>query len=182
MRVSNLWPILPPCHCRWNRCTSLAVTTCKSCSANRRPGRHRETINVQRCFTSTETVRTVRDGEPTRTATSTFTQLLNSELQPVHWYFTSTETVRRLLGTGSPGPRPPRPSHSSWTLNYSQFKFSVALRPETVRISCPAKAAHSNERVGRPPRLSHGFWALKSFCIVTLWTMLFYVHRNHTDY
>ena len=30
------------------------------------------------CFTSTETVQTIWDGEP-RTATSTFTQLLNSE-------------------------------------------------------------------------------------------------------
>ena len=34
-------------------------------------------VEVQFCFTSTETVRTIRDGEP-RTATSTFTQLLNS--------------------------------------------------------------------------------------------------------
>ena len=34
-------------------------------------------IPVQCCFTSTETVRTIRDGEP-RTATSTFTRLLNS--------------------------------------------------------------------------------------------------------
>ena len=32
----------------------------------------------QRCFTSTETVRIIRDGEP-RTATSTFTQPLSSE-------------------------------------------------------------------------------------------------------
>ena len=35
-------------------------------------------FQVQRCFTATETIRTVRDGEP-RTATSTFTQLLSSE-------------------------------------------------------------------------------------------------------
>ena len=34
-------------------------------------------VRVQCCFTSTETVVTVRDGEP-RMATSTFTQLLNS--------------------------------------------------------------------------------------------------------
>ena len=33
----------------------------------------------KRCFTSTETIRTVRDGEP-KTATSTFTQLLSSEV------------------------------------------------------------------------------------------------------
>ena len=34
--------------------------------------------SVQCCFTSTETVRTIRDGEP-RTSTSTFTQFLSSE-------------------------------------------------------------------------------------------------------
>ena len=37
-------------------------------------------LEVQCRFTSTETIRTVRDGEP-RTATSTFTQLLSSELR-----------------------------------------------------------------------------------------------------
>ena len=37
------------------------------------------TVQVQCCFTSPETIRTIRDGEP-RTATSTFTQLLSSEL------------------------------------------------------------------------------------------------------
>ena len=36
-------------------------------------------VRIQCCFTSTETVRTVRDGEP-RTATSTFTHLLSSAL------------------------------------------------------------------------------------------------------
>ena len=35
--------------------------------------------SVQRCVTSTETVGTIRDGEP-RTATSTFTQLHSSEV------------------------------------------------------------------------------------------------------
>ena len=34
-------------------------------------------VPVQCCFTSTEAIRTVRDGEP-RTSTSTFTQVLNS--------------------------------------------------------------------------------------------------------
>ena len=45
-------------------------------------------VQVQCCFTSTETVRTIKDGEP-RTATSTFTQLLNSDV-------TSTETIRLI--------------------------------------------------------------------------------------
>ena len=35
-------------------------------------------VPVQRCFTSTETIRLIRDGEP-RMATSTFTRLLGSE-------------------------------------------------------------------------------------------------------
>ena len=37
-------------------------------------------IEIQCCFTSTETIRIIRDGEP-RTTTSTFTQLLRSELK-----------------------------------------------------------------------------------------------------
>ena len=41
---------------------------------------HLDFHTVQCCFTSTETIRTIRDGEP-RTATSTFTQLLSSEGQ-----------------------------------------------------------------------------------------------------
>ena len=35
-------------------------------------------VQIQRCFTPTETIMTIRDGEP-RTATSTFTQLLSSD-------------------------------------------------------------------------------------------------------
>ena len=35
-------------------------------------------LQIQCCFTSTKTTRTIRDGEP-RTTTSTFTQLLSSE-------------------------------------------------------------------------------------------------------
>ena len=35
-------------------------------------------VQVQCCFTSTETIRTIRDGEP-RTATSSLTQLLSSD-------------------------------------------------------------------------------------------------------
>ena len=37
-----------------------------------------EQVHVQCCFTSTETIRFIRDGDP-RTVTSTFTQLLSSE-------------------------------------------------------------------------------------------------------
>ena len=42
---------------------------------SQRPGQ------VQCCFTSTETIRTIRDGQP-RTSTSSFTQLLNSLKRP----------------------------------------------------------------------------------------------------
>ena len=46
------------------------------------------------CFTSTETIRTIRDGEP-RTASSTFPQFLSPGLWPLFlsWCYTSTETV-----------------------------------------------------------------------------------------
>ena len=48
------------------------------------------------CFTSTETIRTIRDGEP-RTATSTFTQLRSSETHPsVQCCFTATETIMTI--------------------------------------------------------------------------------------
>ena len=65
---------------------------------------------VQCCFTSTETVRTVRDGEP-RTSTSTFTQLLSTGaiLVQVQSRFTSTETVRTIRD------REPRTATSSFT-------------------------------------------------------------------
>ena len=57
-----------------------------------------EIEQVQCCFTPTETVGTVRDGEP-RTSTSTFSQLLSYEIEQVQCCFTSTETV----GTVSDG-------------------------------------------------------------------------------
>ena len=50
-------------------------------------------ILVQWCVTSTETIRTIMDGEP-RTATSTFTQILRSEI--IQCCFASTETVRTI--------------------------------------------------------------------------------------
>ena len=72
---------------------------------------------VQCCFTSTETIRTIRDGEP-RTATSIFTHWA---LKP--WKFSVALRPQRLyglLGTGSPG-RPPRLSRSSWVLPFFFF-------------------------------------------------------------
>ena len=53
---------------KYQLCTTLAKLACHS----------QQTVRsfVQCCFTYTETIRTVRDGEP-RTSTSTFTQLLS---------------------------------------------------------------------------------------------------------
>ena len=70
-------------------------------ATNKSPTRH-SCQSVQCCFTFTETIRKIRDGEP-RTATSTFTQLLNS----VPWVqiqccFTLTETVLRTIRDGEP--------------------------------------------------------------------------------
>ena len=50
-------------------CSAPEVTHCRLLDVE---------IVVQCCFTSTETLRTIRDGEP-RMATSTFTQLLSSD-------------------------------------------------------------------------------------------------------
>ena len=50
---------------------------------------------VQCCFTSTETVPTIRDGEP-RTPTSTFTQLLSSEqISRSSWYLFTQIDLRQ---------------------------------------------------------------------------------------
>ena len=71
----------------WVQCCFMSTETIKTV---REPGRPPRLLHsswalsvspcaaVQCCFTSTETIRTIRDGEP-RTATSTFTQLLNTE-------------------------------------------------------------------------------------------------------
>ena len=65
------------------------------CSDDHKEWRVRQTrACVRCCLTSTETVRTVRDGEP-RTATPTLTQLLNSG-DRVQCCLTSTETVRTV--------------------------------------------------------------------------------------
>ena len=62
---------------------------------NREGQSHKTLFKVQCCFTSTETVRTIRDGE-LGTTTSTFTQLLGSDLSEVQCCLTSTETIRTI--------------------------------------------------------------------------------------
>ena len=79
------------------------------------------TQTVQCRFTSTETIRTIWDREP-RTAPSTLTL---STVQ-VQCCFTSTGTIRTITvsGTGGPG-QPPRLSHSSWALRYTDCRCRI---------------------------------------------------------
>ena len=82
--------------------------------------------------------------------------------------FMSTETVK-LIRIESPG-RPPRLSHSSWTLNYVEVDIPTLLYP--LRLVEVLLYIHKNGRFirdgspGRPPRLSHSSWALE-FCTHT---------------
>ena len=76
---------------------------------------------VQCCFTSTETLRTIRDGEP-RTATSTFTQLLSSDRSLAQFCFPSTEIIRLIRGLC--------PDFHTAPEIVLSFCFSVALRPQ----------------------------------------------------
>ena len=75
---------------------------------------------IQWCFTSTESTGLIRDGE-SRTATSTFTQLLSSVLQCC---FTSTETTRLIRDGES------RTATSTFTqlLSSGRVRFNAALR------------------------------------------------------
>ena len=59
--------------CSFNSCAEKSHRVRTSSCGNPKVG-----IQVQCCFASTETIRTIREGEP-RTATSTFTQLLSSD-------------------------------------------------------------------------------------------------------
>ena len=85
-------------------------------------------FQVQCCFTSTETTRTVRDGEP-RTSTSTLTQLLTFDYVTafVLALIAFTEKTSGLLGTSGL----PRTATSIFSQLRSSdyFRFSVALRP-----------------------------------------------------
>ena len=55
------------------------------------------TVQVQCCFTSTETTRTIRDGEP-RTAACTFTYLLSSGVILSHLVYKVTISVFSVFG------------------------------------------------------------------------------------
>ena len=81
-------------------------------------------LTVQCCFTSTEIIRTVRDGEP-RTATSTVTQLLSSDTScsVLLYVHRAIRTVRD---------REPRmvTTTSTQLLGSADSSFTVALRPQ----------------------------------------------------
>ena len=70
---------------------------------------------IQWRFTSTETMRRIRDGKP-RMFTSTFTKLLSSELSLFKFSF-ALRPQRPWGLLGSRG-RPPRLPHSSWALSH----------------------------------------------------------------
>ena len=68
-----------------------------------RPPRRKDVVNgasvqVQCCFTSTETIRTIRDREPSGTATSTFTQL-NVHIDPTDYYYFRDGEPRTVTST-----------------------------------------------------------------------------------
>ena len=101
--------------------------------------------SVQSCSTSTETVRTVRDGEP-RTATSTFTtQLLSSETIKAPGIVWGAERQRQTDKQTNRGHRQTQrqghrdvckfPVRCSLTLSLSPpVQFSVVLRPQKPKV------------------------------------------------
>ena len=98
------------------------------------------------CVTSTETIRTVRDGEP-RTATSTFIQLLSSVRVGIQCCFTSTETLWTIRD-GEPG---------TATSTFTQLSSSQDARLQMLLYVHREQKIESlaTESPGRPPRLSH---------------------------
>ena len=80
-------------------------------------------VQVQYCFPSTETIRTVRDVE-TRTAISTFTQLPSSVTVQIQCCFPSTETIRTIR-EGEP-----RTATSTFT------QLLSSERPQTHSLKC----------------------------------------------
>ena len=73
---------------------------------------------VQCCFTSAETSRTIKDGEP-RTATSTFTQLLSSNSMLLYVHRNHKAYQGRVAQDGH------LDFHTA-----PEFDFNVALRPQ----------------------------------------------------
>ena len=98
-------------------------------------------VQVQCCrFTSTETIRTIRDGE-SRTATSTFTKPLSSDisLSFVQCCFSSTKTIRTIRD-GEPRTSTStftKPLSSDISLSFVQCCFSSTKTIRTIRDGEP---------------------------------------------
>ena len=105
--------------------------------------------------TSTETLQTIRDGEP-RTSTSSFTQLPSSDWAPCSF------SLLLLC------PRRPHVLKSRKLWSLLSFHFSVALHPQ--RLYGPLGTGSP----GHPPRLSRSSWVPCS-C-----SLLLYIHRDRT--
>ena len=105
----------------------------------------------QCCFTFTEAIGRIRDGEP-RTSISTFAQLLSSD-RSIQCCFTSTETIRLIMD------REPRTATSTFTqlLNSDSSRFVQCCftSSETVRTVRDVET-----KPGCPSRFSHNSWAL----------------------
>ena len=98
------------------------------------------------CLTSTETIRTIRDGEP-KTATSAFTQLLSSVLQ---CGFTSV----RLIRDGEP-----RTSTSTSTQllgSKRTARVTVSYRPATEAATRRFRRIHQSPLLG----VGGGWWVV----------------------
>ena len=105
-------------------------------AASEHSARHH--CSVQRCFTSTETVRTIRDGEP-RMATSTFTQLLSSDS-------TGECQARKPLNTLPTVERVEKEQKRKITKSITWYKHSLYLQnadsfspPPTPFLCCCSK-------------------------------------------
>ena len=79
-----LFSVVCVCVCTVCVCVCEGVRACTMCLRDRERDRQtdretdRQTDRVQRCFTSTETIRSITDGEP-RTTTTTLTKFLSSD-------------------------------------------------------------------------------------------------------
>ena len=90
------------------------------------------------CFTSTETVRLIRDGSPRRPPRLSHSSWARTRF--VQCCFTSTETTRTIRD-GSPG-RPPRLSHSSRALTLFLLLLLIAFIQRYSPLSTDSPHSH----------------------------------------
>ena len=132
-------PPSPPWHLlHWGSCTGKVQSVVTQ-------------VQLQCCFTSTETIKTIRDGEP-RTVTSTFTQLLSHD----SWWWSVALRPQKLglFGTGAQDVH--LDFHTAPELCMGRGLVEVLLY---VHRNCRFIRDGSP---GCPPRLSHSSCALAS--------------------